>query len=88
VVNIACGSRTTLNQLWKYIATYTGSSSTPVYRAERQGDVKHSQASIAKANKLIGYQPTIGVEEGLHATIQWYASELTASEKSITEGGC
>ncbi|TKK64001.1 SDR family oxidoreductase, partial [Ilyomonas limi] len=73
VINIAYGERTTLNELWQYIAAHTGNSNTPVYREERKGDVKHSLADISKAKQLIGYQPQINIQEGLNLTIPWYA---------------
>lgn len=72
VINIAFGERTSLNQLWKSITEITGSSLQPNYRDFRKGDVKHSLASIKKAEELIGYQPTISLQEGLRTTIEWY----------------
>jgi nucleoside-diphosphate-sugar epimerase len=38
----------------------------------RSGDVKDSQADIAKAQRLLGYQPTVSFEEGLKRTVDWY----------------
>jgi UDP-N-acetylglucosamine 4-epimerase len=76
VINIAYGERTTLNQLWQYIADYTGINNTPIYREERKGDVKHSLADISKAKELIGYHPEISVHSGLKIAIAWYANAL------------
>ena len=43
---------------------------------ERLGDVPHSQASIDKAKRLLGYQPTHNFAEGLEASLEWYYKKL------------
>lgn len=72
VYNIACGEQTSLNQLFEYLKEEAGSDIEPVYGPERKGDVKHSLADISKASKLLGYQPSIDVKEGLKRTYRWY----------------
>ena len=76
VVNIAFGDRTTLNQLWKIISEIAGTQIQPRYHDERKGDVKHSIATISKAEKLFNYQPQVSVEEGLKITLNWYKTAL------------
>jgi UDP-N-acetylglucosamine 4-epimerase len=49
-----------------------------VFREFRPGDVRHSQADISKAQRLLGYVPEYSVREGLAATMGWYRSKLTA----------
>jgi nucleoside-diphosphate-sugar epimerase len=44
----------------------------PIYAAPRPGDVKDSQADIAKARQLLGYEPIVSFEEGLARTVAWY----------------
>ena len=81
VVNIAFGERTSLNQLWNKITQAIGVDLQPVYRESRQGDVKHSLASIEKARKLMGYEPEISVQDGLKISVDWYKlSKLAATE--------
>jgi UDP-N-acetylglucosamine 4-epimerase len=72
VYNIACGQQTSLNELFRHLATEAESELQPIYGPERAGDVKHSLADISKASLLLGYKPTITVEEGLRKTFQWY----------------
>jgi UDP-N-acetylglucosamine 4-epimerase len=79
VINIAFGERTTLNQLWKKISDITGISFIPSYQSERAGDVKHSLASISKADKLIGYVPEFSVNDGLQIAVDWYQRQMIAS---------
>jgi UDP-N-acetylglucosamine 4-epimerase len=74
VVNIAFGQRTTLNQLWNDICSMLAIDIQPSYRDFRQGDVKHSLASIQKAKTTIGYEPRISVTEGLKLALDWYKS--------------
>jgi nucleoside-diphosphate-sugar epimerase len=49
-----------------------GAKLEPVYEAPRAGDVKDSQADIGKAQRLLGYNPTVSFEEGLRNTVDWY----------------
>ena len=72
VYNIACGHQTSLSGLFEDLKKQAGSELVPVYGPERAGDVKHSLADISKARALLGYQPTISVEEGLQLTYNWY----------------
>ena len=44
---------------------------SPVYAPARTGDIKHSLASIEKASRLFGYQPSIEMKDGLDLTIEW-----------------
>jgi len=44
----------------------------PVYRDFRPGDVRHSLADVGKAQRLLGFAPARGVEEGLEIALEWY----------------
>ena len=48
----------------------------PVYGPERAGDIKHSNADISKARKLLGYDPDWSFERGINAAIEWYKENL------------
>ncbi|NIA31048.1 MAG: SDR family NAD(P)-dependent oxidoreductase [Actinobacteria bacterium] len=72
VFNIACGARTTLNDLYKKLAQLLGKNIEPRYVAPRPGDVKHSLADISKAKSLLGYSPKYDVFTGLERAIGWY----------------
>jgi nucleoside-diphosphate-sugar epimerase len=77
VINVACGGRFTLNELYGMLCELTGVSIDPVYADPRQGDVKHSQADISMAEKLLGYSVETGFEEGLKRTVEWYMQSGT-----------
>tara|TARA_Y100001970_G_scaffold283197_1_gene397754 strand:+ start:378 stop:1403 length:1026 start_codon:yes stop_codon:yes gene_type:complete len=77
VYNIAVGDRTSLNQLYdelkKIIFQQTSIFHEKlIYRDFREGDVKHSQADITKAKKLLGYKPTHKVQDGLTKVAIWH----------------
>lgn len=73
VFNIACGRRTSLNELVCALQQFIGSQVGAVHEAARPGDVKHSLADIGKAQRLLGYSPAVSLEEGLRRTCEHYA---------------
>jgi UDP-N-acetylglucosamine/UDP-N-acetyl-alpha-D-glucosaminouronate 4-epimerase len=81
VYNIGCGQQTSLLQLFQYLKKISGSDVEPRYATERPGDVKHSLADISKARELLGYNPSISVEEGLRTTYEWYKSKVKLEVK-------
>ena len=78
VINVACGGRFTLNELYQMLCELTGVSIDPVYAETRPGDVKHSHADISMAEKLLGYSVETGLEEGLKRTVEWYKQSGTS----------
>ena len=69
--NIACGDRTTNNQILNFFRDRF--SNIEVTNAPwRPGDVMHTQADITKAREDFGYEPTIRIWEGLERTIEWW----------------
>lgn len=78
VYNVACGERTTLNQLFYYLrkalaAFEPGAAELePVYGPNREGDIPHSLADISKARRELGYEPEVDVREGLRRTGEWF----------------
>jgi UDP-N-acetylglucosamine 4-epimerase len=82
VYNVALNERTSLNELhammvdllsaqFPHVATHQ-----PQYVDFRVGDVRHSQADISKAERLLGYAPTHRIGEGLQQAMQWYVQTL------------
>jgi nucleoside-diphosphate-sugar epimerase len=75
VVNVATGRRISLNELFRTIRRLIGTEVEPIYAAPRAGDVRDSQADISKARRLLGYEPSVDLEEGLEKTVGWYKSQ-------------
>jgi nucleoside-diphosphate-sugar epimerase len=79
VMNVACGTRISLNQLLTVMNRIVGTSLQAIYKDTRPGDVKDSQADITKAKTLLGYAPIVALEEGLRHTLAWCRSEHSAN---------
>lgn len=82
VYNVAVGDRTTLNDLYAAIQVALLENSiryekSAVYREFRAGDVRHSQASIAKIQQALGYAPEYPIAEGIQLAMRWYVNNLT-----------
>jgi nucleoside-diphosphate-sugar epimerase len=72
--NVATARRVTLNETFKLLQGLTSYSGSPIYAAERGGDIKHSLADIALAEAHLRYKPKVSFEEGLRKTVDWYRS--------------
>jgi UDP-glucose 4-epimerase len=75
VFNVGTGKSRTLNEVYEGIAKALGFKQPPQYGPTREGDVKHSLASIERAQKELGYVPKADFHEGLQKTVAWYLSE-------------
>jgi UDP-glucose 4-epimerase len=75
VFNVATNSRISLNQLLATLNRIFGTSLEAIYKEPRTGDVRDSQADISKAGQLLGYKPTVGLEEGLRETVKWFRAK-------------
>lgn len=82
VYNTAVGDRTTLNQLVSYLKEFLTEYDAEIANVEvlhgpnRQGDIPHSLASVDKARRLLGYEPSHVIKEGLREASQWYWDNL------------
>ena len=82
VFNIACGDQSILLDLVENLRLLLSNFDSKIasvkitHGPERVGDVKHSLASIEKAQTLLNYQPTHNVSKGLNEAIEWYWNNL------------
>jgi nucleoside-diphosphate-sugar epimerase len=72
VINVAAGVRTSLNELWSAIRRSVGTAAEARHEAAREGDVRDSLADLTRASELLGYAPSIDLEEGLRRTVASY----------------
>jgi UDP-N-acetylglucosamine/UDP-N-acetylgalactosamine 4-epimerase len=84
VYNVAVGERTTLNQLYSELRRlllpafpHLGAAAAQ-HRDFRAGDVRHSEADIGKAERLLGYAPRYRIGDGLKLAMPWYAGRRWA----------
>ena len=74
VFNVGTGETHTLNDLYAGLAKVLNFREKAVYGPTRAGDILHSQADITRAQRELGYAPTVGFRGGLERTVAWYAS--------------
>ena len=79
VCNIGCGSRTSVNELWRMISARIGVDIKPQYEPNRAGDVRDSLASLERAVALLGYRPVVDFRTGLNETIDYFAPQVITS---------
>lgn len=72
VFNVATGGRVSLNELLARLQRIIGTSVAPARGPVREGDVRDSQADIDKARRMLGYEPSVGLDEGLRRTVEWF----------------
>jgi UDP-N-acetylglucosamine/UDP-N-acetyl-alpha-D-glucosaminouronate 4-epimerase len=76
-VNVGCGARTSLLELIEMLNELLATDIQPSLHPSRPGDVRDSEASIAKAGRLLGYHPLVSVRDGLIETARWFAGAAT-----------
>ena len=90
--NVALQARTTLNELFGILREQLSrsypwvKSIRPQYQDFRPGDVRHSLADISKAQRLLGYEPSHSLAEGLSEAIAWYCRRLAPAVEPVTRG--
>jgi nucleoside-diphosphate-sugar epimerase len=76
--NVACGRSTSVNDLFQLLKGLAGSAAArveAVHTPPRAGDVRDSLASVEAAASALGYAQSVGVEEGLRRTMDWYREQ-------------
>jgi UDP-N-acetylglucosamine 4-epimerase len=88
VYNVAVGERTTLNGLYATLRRLMPDVDAPaaVHEAFRAGDVRHSQADIGKAARLLGFAPTHDLAAGLAEALPWYVARFAAEPARAQTG--
>jgi nucleoside-diphosphate-sugar epimerase len=78
-MNVATGSRLSLNDLVSMLNQAFGVRIEPIYQKERLGDIKHSCADIALSEKLLGHYNIVPVRDGLTNTVRWLLESKKAA---------
>jgi nucleoside-diphosphate-sugar epimerase len=82
VFNVGTGNRYTLKQTLAVLEKITGRSASPNYAPAREGDIRHSQADIALARGVLGFDPRFSFEEGLKRTWEWFSADQRAARSA------
>lgn len=75
VLNVACGGRVSVLELWRAVAREAGFDAEPRFVPARTGDMPHSQADIGEARRLLGFEPVVDFDEGVRRTVAWFVAE-------------
>ncbi len=76
MMNVATGSRCTLNETFRILRELTGYKGEPAYGEPRLGDIRDSFADVRRAGELLGYSPIVDFREGLRRTVEWYRTGI------------
>jgi len=74
VYNLAAGGRFSLLDLLDQLEQLLDSTPERNHVETRAGDIKHSQADVEAAKRDLGFNPTVGFDEGLRRTVEWMRS--------------
>jgi UDP-N-acetylglucosamine 4-epimerase len=82
IYNVALGGRLSLNEVFETLRGLLEERhprlrvASPTHEDFRAGDIRHSQADIGKARRLLGYDPVYDVHTGLKEALPWYEGRL------------
>jgi len=66
VINVGTMRRVSINELCNTFINISGKTHLkPIYEAARLGDIRHSQADISKAERLLNFRPKVPIEQGV-----------------------
>lgn len=72
IFNLGNSNSTKLNYLVDLIEKELGKDAYRVYLEMQSGDVEHTYADIKKSKAMLGYEPSVSIEEGIEKFIYWY----------------
>jgi nucleoside-diphosphate-sugar epimerase len=70
------GEPTSVNGLLALVAEAAGVVPDPVHTGTRAGDVRMTQADVSLAERLLGFTPTVPIDEGVRRTVEWFRDDL------------
>jgi dTDP-L-rhamnose 4-epimerase len=84
VINIGCGKPISIRKVAEILARLLGKDLEPIITNKyRAGDIRHCYADLSKAQRLLGYEPQVGYEEGFRELAEWLG-EQHAEDKAET----
>jgi UDP-glucuronate 4-epimerase len=87
IINLGGAETTRLRDLVQWIAGELAVEPLIEYRPDQPGDVPITYADVTKAQRLLGYTPTVNVREGLRRFVAWYREQGTATSANSPPAG-
>src|SRR5262249_28144705 len=81
VFNVACNERHSLLDIVAVLERLIGHALPRRHVGPRRGDVRHTQASIEHINSKLGFRPSVGFEDGLRRTWEWFSEAARSAER-------
>ena len=72
IFNLGNSNPTKLNNLIELIEKKLGKNAYRMYYEMQSGDVEHTYADIRKSKSMLGYEPTVSIEDGIERFVDWY----------------
>jgi UDP-glucose 4-epimerase len=85
VFNVACGTRHSLIAIADAIGDFLGRRPERHHVEERAGDVRHTLADIGKAQRLLGFQPTVDFADGMRRTCEYFVQRFSQRPRAGAE---
>lgn len=79
IFNVGTGRQTSVNTLYRYIATAVGTNAVPLYQPPKPGELRHNALSAEKLHVSTGWQPAQSLEEGIPQTVENFRQRFMAS---------
>jgi UDP-glucose 4-epimerase len=85
VMNVGSTGNITIQALAEHIIDVTGADVDVEYTDAREADARHSHADVSKARELVGYEPSMGIREGVTRFVEWYRDNREWYEPLVME---
>jgi len=76
IINISSGEATSINELFNIMKEETNYNKKPIYHPKRPGDLELSVLSNEKAKRILNWQPSFNLKEGVKNTIEWHRTAI------------
>lgn len=84
-INLGSGGEITINDLAATVAKTAGRSAGVTHDVPRPGDVGRLCADVTKATRLLGYAPSVSMEDGLRGLLDWYVAQGVPPERLLDD---
>ncbi len=81
IFNVGTGASVSILDLAQRLQRLFPEAPPPIHGSARSGDVRSSRADLARSRRVLGYEPQVGLPEGLQATVEWFRRSWTPARQ-------